>query len=52
MKISHLFDDPLVKALLEAAERGEGQQSAIVDDDPHPVLQGGAANTVKEFEYA
>ena len=41
MKISHLFDDPLVKALCEAAERDEGD-AAPVAREPEPVLTGGA----------
>ncbi|WBK02185.1 hypothetical protein [Methylocystis parvus] len=38
MKIAHLFDDPTVRAMLEAAERDEGEQSYVPARQPEPLL--------------
>ena len=43
MRISHLFDDPLVKALCEAAERDEGDTAAIATRRPQGPITGAAA---------
>lgn len=43
MKISHLFDDPAIRAMLEAAERDEGDAATIPARQPEPLLLGGAS---------
>ncbi len=54
MKISHLFDDPLVKAALEAAERDEGDDAACTSVNPRVPLTGLApeASSTIELELA
>jgi hypothetical protein len=42
MKIAHLFDNPTVRAMLEAAERDEGEQAYVPARQPEPLLIGGA----------
>lgn len=52
MKISHLFDDPTVRAMLEAAERDEGDAAAAVAREPAPRLTDGAIVDQRELEDA
>jgi hypothetical protein len=42
MRIAHLFDDPLVRELLEAAERDDGGDAVIIARDQQPPLTGHA----------
>ena len=51
MKISHLFSDPLVKALLEAAERDDCDPAPVLAREPEPLLTGGA-EAERELEAA
>lgn len=50
MRIAHLFDDPLTRAMLEAAERDEGDAATVTAREPEPILPGGAY--VRELEAA
>ena len=50
MKISHLFDDPLVRALREAAERDD-DAAPVLAREPEPLLIGGA-EAERELELA
>jgi len=52
MRISHLFDDPFVRALCEAAERDEGGAGAIVAPELAPRLTDGAVADLLELEDA
>jgi hypothetical protein len=51
MKISRLFDDPTVRAMLEAAERDQGEALAIVAREPRAPLTGADA-AERELEAA
>jgi hypothetical protein len=51
MKISHLFDDPTIRAMLEAAERDQGEAPAIAAREPRAPLTGADA-AERELEAA
>jgi hypothetical protein len=51
MRISHHFDDPLVKALCEAAERNEGDDASVTTRAAEPLTTGGA-EAERELEHA
>jgi hypothetical protein len=50
MKISHLFPDPMTRALLEAAERDEDAEP-VQAREPEPLLTPGAEAALI-FEFA
>ncbi len=52
MKISHLFDDPTVRAMLEAAERSDGEASTIPAHEPRAPLTGADDAAERELEAA
>lgn len=49
--LSHLIRDPVVREAFQRAERDYGQTFAIPDDPP-AVLDGGAAETIRELGEA
>lgn len=47
-RVSHLFRDPVLRAVFERAERDGGATFVIADPKP-PVLTGGASVRIVEF---
>lgn len=52
MKISHLFDDPTVRAMLEAAERDQGDAAPVIAREPRPLPTPGAAASARRLFLA
>jgi hypothetical protein len=50
-KLSDLIRDPIVRAAFQRAERDYGQSFVVPSDRPQ-VLNGGAAERVRELEVA
>ncbi len=52
MKISHLFDDPTIRAMLEQAERDQGDAAPVVARAPQPLPTPGAAASARRLFLA
>jgi hypothetical protein len=52
MKISRLFDDPTVRAMLEQAERDQGDAAPVIAREPQPLPTPGAAASARRLFLA